>query len=184
MKSTGIGSYHYLYAVNTALSDVGIISKIRSRACIPSFSIKDDQMLYNTDLDQEHQSLSDVALNDSKLTSNGSEKILLPNAKWGSWFAVGTRNLIVNKDIQNLSNLEISPNPFNSNVRIQVNSNQEQKIQIQVLNPLGALVFKQNIKLKEGLNSNWIDLSAFHSGLYSIQLVNSKGQMSSKLFKY
>ncbi|MBK7243895.1 MAG: M4 family metallopeptidase [Saprospiraceae bacterium] len=184
MKSTGIGSYHYLYAVNTALSDVGIISKIRSRACIPSFSIKDDQMLYNTDLDQEHQSLSVVALNDSKLTSNGSEKILLPNAKWGSWFAVGTRNLIVNKDIQNLSNLEISPNPFNSNVRIQVNSNQEQKIQIQVLNPLGALVFKQNIKLKEGLNSNWIDLSALHSGLYSIQLVNSKGQMSSKLFKY
>ena len=141
-------------------------------------------MLYNTDLDQEHQSLSVVALNDSKLTSNGSEKILLQNAKWGSWFAVGTRNLIVNKDIQNLSNLEISPNPFNSNVRIQVNSNQEQKIQIQVLNPLGALVFKQNIKLKEGLNSNWIDLSALHSGLYSIQLVNSKGQMSSKLFKY
>ncbi|MBK9632720.1 MAG: hypothetical protein IPO62_16975 [Saprospiraceae bacterium] len=59
----------------------------------------------------------------NKITSNGPENVVLRNAKWGTWFALGSRKLVNTDDLNSITQFDVIPNPFGEDIYLKLNSN-------------------------------------------------------------
>lgn len=183
VESDLFSSTYALLGANIEKGDVDAIAENRAQLAYPSFSVKDNQVAFDSEDNQGDQSINTKGLAASKIVSSGSEKILLTGAKWGTWFANGKRNLIRTADIKSLNEMSIYPNPFDQEFTLGINSKKFQWIQINILNQMGQLIESKKIQLKEGSNEERLDLSHCIQGIYHLQIVNAEGSISAKLFK-
>lgn len=68
-----------------------------SKLGFPSYSIKDDQMIFDAFNTLNEEVVGIVDLQADKLTRDGSATVLIEDAKWASWYATGTRALLSDK---------------------------------------------------------------------------------------
>ena len=169
VESDLFSSTYALLGANIEKGDVDAIAEDRSQLAYPSFSVKDNQVAFDSEDNQGDQSINTKGLAASKIVSSGSEKILLTGAKWGTWFANGKRNLKKTTDIKSLNEMSIYPNPFDQEFTLGINSKKFQWIQVNTI--------------EEGSNEERLDLSHYIQGIYHLQIVNAEGSISAKLFK-
>jgi len=83
---------------------------------------------------------------------------------------------------QNLeTNLNIAPNPANDYIYVAYNSTSNQKINIQLFNAFGQLVYSYDDKATNSKYKNIIDVSAFESGIYLLRLIEGKKISTEKI---
>ncbi len=85
-------------------------------------------------------------------------------------------------EIPTVSDFNIYPNPSNGNLTISLNSAKEQKMNIQVLDQMGKVVFAVNDRdVISGSTQTNLDLSSLSSGIYMLRLENKEGSVNRKI---
>jgi len=154
----------------------------------PNYSVNDEHMIYDLPY-QGTTVLGKIDINANKISGDAnSEGFLFPNGtiaeKWGVWFATGERDLVATNEIQ-LADLDgkIYPNPFDKNLILELESEQNKKTKIQVFNLLGQSVFESNVSISVGKNTFDLNLEKLNAGTYFIQLQLEKGNVMMKIVK-
>jgi len=98
-------------AKNTATGKTGTILT-NTRLSYPNYSTDDTKMLFDAQTQGGADVVAVTDLNSDKITGTGTPKALIGLAKWGVWYAEGSRKLLsANKDLLSFSfpSLEGSP---------------------------------------------------------------------------
>ncbi|HMR93346.1 MAG TPA: T9SS type A sorting domain-containing protein, partial [Chitinophagaceae bacterium] len=83
-----------------------------------------------------------------------------------------------------LNNFAVYPNPFTSNVKMQINSARESKITVRISNAAGVQVASRNFTLQQGENIVVIkDLDALAPGLHMLEIISEDGKVTQKIMK-
>jgi hypothetical protein len=77
--------------------------------------------------------------------------------------------------------LRIVPQPASANANLQFSLQQSQQTQISIFDLMGKLLYTQTIWANAGINTVPLDLSAYASGLYLLQISNMDGSVTAKL---
>lgn len=91
------GDYAVL-GTNTITSETGVIFE-QTDLGYPNFSNKDDKILFDatTTGGDKVIAMQELAANKIEAKSGANASILIPDGKWGVWYANGTRNLLSDK---------------------------------------------------------------------------------------
>lgn len=154
----------------------------------PNYSVNDEQMIFDLPY-QSTTVLGVININANKISGDAaSENFLFPNGtiaeKWGVWFATGERDLVANENIT-LTDLngKIYPNPFDKNLILELEGEQNEASRIQVFNLLGQAVFEKNVEVSLGKNTYDLNLKNLTAGTYFIQLQLEEGNVVMKVVK-
>ncbi len=154
----------------------------------PNYSVNDEQMIFDLPY-QSTTVLGKININANKISGDAaSENFLFPNGtiaeKWGVWFATGERDLVATNEIK-LADLngKIYPNPFDKNLILELDSEQNEKTIIQIFNLLGQSVFEQSVDISLGKNTFDLPLEKLNAGTYFIQLQLEEGNVMMKVIK-
>ena len=154
----------------------------------PNYSVNDEQMIFDLPY-QSTTVLGKININANKISGDAaSENFLFPNGtvaeKWGVWFAIGERDLVATNEISLAElNGKIYPNPFDENLILELEGEQNEKTTIQVFNLLGQSVFEKNVEIALGKNTFDLNLKSLNAGTYFIQLQLEKGNVMMKVVK-
>lgn len=154
----------------------------------PNYSVNDEQMIFDLPY-QGTTVLGKININANKISGDAaSENFLFPNGtiaeKWGVWFATGERDLVATNEIKLVElNGKIYPNPFDTNLILELEGEQNEKTTIQVFNLLGQSVFEKNVNISLGKNTFDLPLENLNGGTYFIQLHLENGNVSMKVVK-
>ncbi len=97
---------------------------------------------------------------------------------------VADRTSSIPEVLNDSQNLQINPNPFDSNVIIKFNSKGlTGDYQLSVLNLAGQKVIEQSVRTSGGNQQIALDASTWQDGLYLFSLNGKEGQLSGKLIK-
>jgi len=78
----------------------------------PNYSNKDDKLIYDAKNTSDVEVLAVISLGADKITKSGTPTVLISDAKWGTWYAQGTRALLSSaKDIISFSFPYLTPAP-------------------------------------------------------------------------
>lgn len=177
------GKSYAILAANIETGDVGEIAINRSDLGYPSYSVKDDVMLFNGFDANFDESLKIKALATNKIESNGSEQLLVSGARWGNWFADGKRNLVNTRQINGLKNVTVNPNPFSGVIKLNLESSSIQKLHYELFSLMGQSVKQASVDLQYGINQVDLPLQDLSSGLYYLKLKTEDGEAGILLSK-
>ena len=168
------------YALWGANIETGASAVIASNDTLarPSFA-PNDQVLIAAEKGSTETRLTTVPLAPSKyeVAANPSFNPILQNAGWGTWFANGTRSLVIgNEEVLDDGKMVISPNPFSASISIDGRDGRMIQ-QVNIYDIQGRLVMAQ----KPNRSSVSIDLSSYSSGLYIFKILDQDGAL--RLFK-
>ena len=145
----------------------------------PSYA-PNDQMLVAAELDPNGTTrLTTVPLAPSKyeLAANASFNVVVSDAKWGNWFANGSRSLVIaNEEVLDDGKMVLLPNPFSASLSIQGKEGRMIQ-QVRVYDIQGRLILSE----KANRSSVSIDLSSYSDGLYIFKVLDQNGAV--RLFK-
>ena len=171
--SSNNDSTYLLLGGNTETGKVDTIF-VNSQQNIPSYSNLDDKIIFNTTTTEGMQVIGQVNLTSSKIKSTGEPVVLIQDAKLGTWFANGVRNISTATKVEEvkLFNAKISPNPV---VRddIQLSWIQPQttlKNQISIYDLVGKMHWNTSKTFQPGDQSLLIPVEQLPAGIYIIQL--------------
>jgi glucose/arabinose dehydrogenase len=85
-------------------------------------------------------------------------------------------------DVPGLSNIEVTPNPFENNFSLKLQTDKRLELKLQVLDISGKMTFSEDI-LANGQFEKQIDLSGLSSGVYLLYLENEEGKAVQRLVK-
>ncbi|MBK9285156.1 MAG: T9SS type A sorting domain-containing protein [Sphingobacteriaceae bacterium] len=80
-----------------------------------------------------------------------------------------------------VSNMDLYPNPSNGNTLLTLDLPKDEKIQIEVLNIIGQIMYSKEILAHSGANTYELQLSDLKSGLYLVQVNTGKSVSTKKL---
>ena len=154
----------------------------------PNYSVNDEQMIFDLPF-QGTTVLGRIGINANKISGDAStENFLFPNGtiaeKWGVWFATGERDLVANENIE-LTELNgtIYPNPFDKNLILELEGEQNEEAKIQVFNLLGQSVFEKDVNIFLGKNTFELSLERLNAGTYFFHFQLEKGLITKKVVK-
>lgn len=183
LEENFFGSTFSVMAANIETGDVGEIAIDRNDTGYPSYSVKDNFILYNGVDNSGTVSLKYKPLATNKIQSNGAEQLFISGARWGSWFANGKRSLVNTSNESKLKGININPNPFHSIVHINLESNSDQSLDYAVFNSTGQPITEATVKLLSGINTFDIKLQHVPNGIYYLQLKTADGKSGYTLNK-
>lgn len=183
IESEFFSTNYALLGANLEENKASSISDNRDRLAYASYGVKDNAIVYDSKDNLDAQSLSVKPLNANKITSSGPENVVLRNAKWGTWFALGSRKLVNIDDINSITQFDVIPNPFGEDIYLKLNSNFSQPANLKITNPIGNVVWNQKLNLSEGLNQFKIQTSHLSTGCYILSVQFQEGTKSIKLLK-
>ncbi|MCR9288490.1 MAG: PQQ-dependent sugar dehydrogenase [Bacteroidetes bacterium] len=85
-------------------------------------------------------------------------------------------------DVPGLSNIEVTPNPFENNFSLKLQTDKRLELKLQVLDISGKMTFSEDI-LANGQFEKQIDLFGLSSGVYLLYLENEEGKAVQRLVK-
>lgn len=78
----------------------------------------------------------------------------------------------------------IYPNPFSSDLKIEMNADKDAAVTVRISNALGQSVVSRNALLQKGANVIVIsELSALKAGMYVVELISEDGKQTQKIIK-
>lgn len=125
----------------------------------PNYSNKDDKLIYDAKSTQGNEVLAIIGLGSDKITASGTPVILITDAKWGTWYAQGTRSLLSSaKDLISFSFPTVSPAPVVNISGTSVTANIHSGVSLNALVPTfvssqNANVFVNGILQTSGVNA-------------------------------
>ncbi len=187
-REEGFFSNNYqILGANIQTGDNDVIREGETWA-YPNYSVNDEQMIFDLPY-QGTTVLGRIGINANKISGDAaSENFLFPNGtiaeKWGVWFATGERDLVANENIELTElNGKIYPNPFDENLILELEGEQNEKTRIQVFNLLGQSVFEKNVDISLGKNTFDLNLKNLNAGTYFVQLQLETGNVMMKVVK-
>lgn len=107
----------------------------------------------------------------AKITKNGCSSPLSNSVRYSSVIVLG-----VNKEVQ----FTLSPNPFNSYLKIEYPESFGSKVEVQIYDLIGNVIWKS----KDLTSGEKINLESLNQGIYLIKLFNDSGQtLETKVLK-
>lgn len=99
ISSTGVE----VSATNTLTNTTKVIFA-QDKLGFPNYSNKDDKLIFDANDDANDPIVAVINIAESKIEPSGNVTILIPQGKWGKWYANGTRSLLSEaKDILSFS---------------------------------------------------------------------------------
>ena len=84
-----------------------------------------------------------------------------------------------------VSDFTVYPNPFTSDLKIQISSEKETSITIRVSNAMGQPVVNRQVMLQSGENVLVLssEVSKLQSGMYMLEIISAEGKTTQKIIK-
>ncbi len=147
----------------------------------PNYSKNDDKVIFSAQDNNGDEIIGQIGLQANKIEPSGEATGLIGMAKWGIWYATGSRNVYaVEEQIQD-NFFTFYPNPVNNSIHIVFSNPLGEKSNLKVFNLMGQLVLEKKL-LKNDLLIN-IDISNLSLGNYFIQWNDSKTTIIKKFVK-
>ncbi len=133
----------------------------------PNYSRLDDRMLFDAQDNNGAQVLAIVDLQGNKIESvANTAAVLVPQGKWGVWFAEGERDLVNIEETINSLPINIFPNPFESTVNMELDIVASGNLDVQVTDLTGKEILRYQVEVAQGKHTETIDLVAMPAGTY------------------
>ncbi len=109
----------------------------------------------------------------------------LQNALTGTWslypnFGMTDASIVVStKEINNISNMQVYPNPSSSQVFVKLSLKSSENVRIELMNTMGQLVYSSKVTGKN-INTS-VNVSNLSTGIYMLNVITSEGIKTTKL---
>lgn len=149
----------------------------------PNFSRTDEFLIFGN----EGQSSNDLAileLDNTKMRRvQGTERLILRNARWGVWFSNGLRDLNTRiVDIhEEVNAFNLYPNPTTESINLDLKLTGKYDCVISIVDMQGKVVYSNN-HLSEQQIQDQIHVSHLQSGSYFLNITLNTGKIISKSF--
>ncbi len=183
LEETVFGPTFSVLAANIETGDIGEIAIDRDNTGYPSYSVRDDYLLYNGFDNAQTKSLKFIKLAANKIQSNDTEQLMASGAQWGNWYANGKRSLVSTSNENKLKGVSINPNPFSSVLRINIESGSDQMLDYALFNITGQDLIRASVPLLTGNNVVQLQLQNIPPGIYYLKLFSGEGESGFTLIK-
>lgn len=177
------GNTFSILGANIETGTVNEIAGNRDDVGFPNYSVDDRFLMYDGYDNSQDISLVFKQLASNKIQSGGNEQLFVSEARWGSFFADGTRVLINTTEIPGITSFVVYPNPVRNRLSLEFESDNSLRGQLNVLNLLGEPILQKSVEVSAGKNQFNLDLNTVSTGVYSLQLITAEGQMNTRLIK-
>lgn len=178
IESTFFGTDYAVLGANIQTGEQGTIFS-NNKLGYPSYATDDQDIIFS--LSNSGQEIIGIrALNGDKISGQGDAFIFLDDATWGVWFATGSRELTSAEEISSQSTrFKVSPNPASQYLQVEILQPVSAAMDFRIVDLRGRLISAGTISEQ---NAN-LNLSAFASGTYFLQLVSEEGIFVQKFVK-
>ena len=137
----------------------------------PNYSIEDDALIFDANSNGVDL-IGIVDMNNDRINaSTGEAFILIENARWGTWYGTGQRNLTSTETLTDAFELGVFPNPVKSQLNISYTNPNGDAATVQVYNVQGSLMKSFEIEGSLSTNKHQLDVSELSSGMYLVKLL-------------
>ncbi|MFT5745347.1 MAG: bacillolysin, partial [Saprospiraceae bacterium] len=174
-----------ILGVNTETGETGTIYD-HTQLGYANYSVADDRIVFD-DVSGffDDQLLSFVNLADNKISGTGIVEPFLDNGKWGVWFADGERSLVGTNDfLLNSEQFNVYPNPFDDNLKIDLDAANASEVSIEIFDVIGKRVFSQKMKVNPGQNTENLNLSTLNNGTFFLKMTKDDVSETMKISKF
>jgi bacillolysin len=186
-----IDEEYYLLGANIETGDVGVIYQNLDLG-YPNYAIDDSKVIFDgfsgANLNRVLGVVNMAADKISAQTNPPSATIFITGgaggARWGTWFANGTRVLTSDKSAINWTqNIEVFPNPFTEILYFRGETLSSTMLRIDVLDALGRLLHTQQIEVGAGSWQERLPMQQYAPGAYVVRVSTSGGSVTYKVIK-
>ncbi|MBW8051597.1 MAG: T9SS type A sorting domain-containing protein [Cytophagales bacterium] len=85
------------------------------------------------------------------------------------------------KEDESIYGLKIYPNPNTGKFNIVMNITQAENLELKIVNNLGQVLFRENLKQFKGIYEKQLDLNKYPAGIYNLQLISKKGVINKQI---
>ena len=182
VESTLSGTNYSVYGVNIQTGSQGVIFE-NNKPGYPSYSIDDNFVMFSI-TNQGSEILAFTEVNSDKTTGIGDGFILIENATWGAWYAIGERDLVDTDNLLTFSNeFSVLPNPSSGRLNLRYTGTKQSETNVKIYDALGQLVGQKRLNLAPETTTAIFDLSNSPSGSYILQIMTNEGQISKRVVK-
>ncbi len=181
VESTLSGTNYSVYGVNIQTGNQGVIFE-NNKPGYPSYSVDDDFVMFSiTNQGSEILAFTEV---DENKTTGSDGFILIENATWGAWYAIGERDLVATDDLVRLSNeFSVLPNPSAGRLNLRYSGTKQTQASVKIYDALGQMIEQSNLSLTPESTTALFDLSNSPSGSYILQITTDEGQVAKRVVK-
>jgi len=176
------GTNYSVYGVNIQTGEQGVIFG-GNKPGFPSYSV-DDQFVMFSFNNQGTDILAFREVNTNKTGGINDAFILIENATWGAWYAIGERDLVDTDDLLKLSTeFSVLPNPSAGRLNLRYTGVDQIETSIKIFDNLGQLIAQKDLQLDPESATSIFDLSSSPSGSYILQITTDAGQIAKRVIK-
>ena len=151
----------------------------------PNYSRQDNNVIYQATINNV-RSILIRGVDANRITGKGAEAYYIQNRDWGTWFANGSRSLLVHTDEADAAKLHLTaaPNPTDGALRLSFTTANSGPATIIVSDMLGRqAMLQQWPALPSGENNLDLNLDRLPSGTYAVRLVAGGTAATMKVVK-
>lgn len=170
---------YYLLGANIEADDAEFIFN-NIDLSYPNYSVDDTHIIFDAFNNQNARVIGVTQVGQDKITPVGDPAILISGftgARWGTWFADGSRVLVGTHEAAQNDQLKVYPNPFSDAVNIILPENLNGTANVSVMDAVGRTVVQKETTFESGRSSNGFSLSTLPAGAYFLRV-----QMAGQLF--
>ncbi len=153
----------------------------------PNFSSNDNKVVFDASDSNGDDVLGVVDLQSDKINGvDGTAQVLIPGGKWGVWFSIGERDLMVDTETPFIEMIDFSifPNPTPNELTIEFAMEDAKDAQIEVIDVFGKQIYNNTLTTNVGRNVVNISLKEFAAGTYIVRLTSGDQMIAQKVVKY
>ncbi|MDF1864513.1 MAG: M4 family metallopeptidase [Saprospiraceae bacterium] len=175
---------YFLVGANTETGDFEAVFQNLDWS-FPNYNIEDDRMVFNAENLSGTEILAFIEIGSDKISAAGSDAtVFLSETRWGTWFANGERALVHTEEaFLNGKPVKVYPNPFQSDLILEFETERKESTVVEVFNVLGQRVFVENFESVLGKNERTFNLTNLESGYYFLKINMESGSVGLKLLK-
>ncbi len=162
-----------ILGANTETSDLGLIAdrSANSEAAYPSYSNKDNLMIYDDD-NVLSTDVSIIPLKNNKVEGiAGNIASFVSDARWGVWFSNGKRVLSALSDVSNAhETMTVVPNPASAEVNLRFTATRSADATYSIEDVTGKAIVTGTERITNGFNNIRIDVADFNRGIYIVRV--------------
>ncbi|MDX2247113.1 MAG: M4 family metallopeptidase [Bacteroidia bacterium] len=165
-------SENYLLGANIETGDLGTIYQ-NDMLSYPSYSKADDKVIFNAQTTGGDEVVAVIGLATTKITSTGSATGLIGDAKWGVWYAKGSRNIniAIEDELPIEGDIRLYPNPLSENLFVEFDLKNTANVRLELRDVSGKMInATPNRLFSAGVFSSSIPVSSLSAGVYFMRI--------------
>lgn len=154
---------------------------------VPNYSRLDDKIIFNF-INGDKPIIAEIEMAENKIAAKTGEAFIFideaEGARLGVWFSDGSRQLTSTNELEkSLLDLQVAPNPFTDELRVQFSLEERKSLNIEIFNMLGQRLLLEKVEALSGNNQYQLDTSELPNGAYLVSLTSEEGIVSIKVVK-